>query len=147
MSNNLHFKTLFIPGEKNLALYFLFKFSRTNFTLVLLWVLLVSAHALSKLEPLPPWKSQIFQYLVLQQGAAQLQTSSANLWMFQINITSPWRIHFPLLNPSELSHYRVTYIVLSPSIKFWSSSSYSLSLASVTHTSTFSVCVLQATRC
>jgi hypothetical protein len=41
------------------------------------------------------------QDLALQQGASQLQTASADLWRFSINITSPLRILFPLLNPTE----------------------------------------------
>jgi hypothetical protein len=58
------------------------------------------------------------QDLALEQGASQLQTTSENLWAFSINITSPLRIHFPLLNPVELHHYCVTCIVLLPSVKF-----------------------------
>jgi hypothetical protein len=37
----------------------------------------------------------------LQRGASRLQTASANLWMFSINITSPLRTQIPLLNPTE----------------------------------------------
>jgi hypothetical protein len=58
------------------------------------------------------------QELALQQGASLLQTTSANLWTFSIYITSPLRIHFPLLNPTDLHHYHVTCIILLPSIKF-----------------------------
>jgi hypothetical protein len=58
------------------------------------------------------------QDLALQQGASQLQTVSADLWTFSTNITSPLMIHFSLLNPTKLHHYRVTCIILLPSIKF-----------------------------
>jgi hypothetical protein len=49
--------------------------------------------------------------LALQQGASRLQTASANLWTFSINITSPLRLHFPLLIPTELQHYHVTCMI------------------------------------
>jgi hypothetical protein len=42
--------------------------------------------------------------LALQQDASQLQIASADLWAFSINIISPLRIRFPLLNPTELRH-------------------------------------------
>jgi hypothetical protein len=73
----------FIPSDKILTL-----FLRTNFSFVLLWILLVSMYPLCKLEtcsPLTPAMSQ--------EGASRLQTT-ANLWTFSINITSPLRIHF-----------------------------------------------------
>jgi hypothetical protein len=54
----------------------------------------------------------------LQEGASRLQTTSANLRTFSINITSSLRIRSPLLNPIELRHYRVTSIILLSSIKF-----------------------------
>jgi hypothetical protein len=84
----------------------------------LLWILLVSVYPVSKLETFPPVTSVMSQDLALQQGASRLQTASANLWTFSINITSPLRIHFPLLNPTELRHYRVTCVILLPNIKF-----------------------------
>jgi hypothetical protein len=37
----------------------------------------------------PPLKSVMCQDLALQQGAQQLQTASADLWTFSVNITSP----------------------------------------------------------
>jgi hypothetical protein len=57
----------------------------------------------------PPLTSATSQDLAIQQGASRLQTS-ANLRTFTINMTSPLKIHFPLLNPTELRHYRVTCI-------------------------------------
>jgi hypothetical protein len=62
--------------------------------------------------------SEMPQDLALQQGASQLQTTSADLWTFSVNIASPLRIHFHLLNPTELCQYRATCIVLLSSIKF-----------------------------
>jgi hypothetical protein len=54
-----------------------------------------------------------------QEGASRLQTSS-NPWTFSINVTSPFRIHFPLPNPTdELYHYRVTCVILLSRIKFY----------------------------
>jgi hypothetical protein len=90
--------------------------------------------------------SVMSQDLALQQGVSRLQTTSANLWTFLINIPSLLRIHFPLLNPTELHHYRVTCIIFLPRIKFWSNSgssfSSSLSLAFVLYT--FNASLLQA---
>jgi hypothetical protein len=74
--------------------------------------------------------------LVLQQGATRLKTF-ANLWTFSINtsIIPPLRIHFSLLNPTELHRYRVTCItLLSSIIVLWCSSSCSPSLAFVMYT-------------
>jgi hypothetical protein len=106
----------FIPGNKILMLYFLLTFSGTKQTVVLLQMLLVSVPT-KQIETFPPSTSVMSQVLALQQGASQLQTSK-NLRTFSVNITSPLRIHFPLLNPVELHHYCVTFIVLLPSIKF-----------------------------
>jgi hypothetical protein len=53
--------------------------------------------------------------LARQQGALRLQTTSAKLWTFSINITSPLRKDIPLRNPIELRHYRVTCISLQSS--------------------------------
>jgi hypothetical protein len=103
----------FIPSDKILALNFLLTFSRTKLTVVLLWILLVSVYPLSKLETCPPLRS-----VMSQRGASRLQTTSANLWTFPIKVTSRLRIHFPLLNPTELHHYRVTSIVLLSRIQF-----------------------------
>jgi hypothetical protein len=58
------------------------------------------------------------QDLALPEGAPQLQTTTANLGIFSINITLPLRIQFPLLTPTELRHYHIACIVLLPSIKF-----------------------------
>jgi hypothetical protein len=41
------------------------------------------------------------QHLALQQGASQLPTASADHWTFSINVPSPLRILFPLINPTE----------------------------------------------
>jgi hypothetical protein len=80
------------------------------------------------------------QDIELQQVASQLQITSADLWTFSINITSPLRIHFPLLNATELRHYHITYNILLPSMKFWFSFSSSLSVAFVVYM--FSACLL-----
>jgi hypothetical protein len=85
-------------------LYLLVTFSRTKVTVVLLWILLGSVYPLNKLETFPTLASVMCQDLALQQGASQLQTSSADLWTFSIDITPPLRIHFPVLNPTELRH-------------------------------------------
>jgi hypothetical protein len=63
-------------------------------------------------------ESVMHQVLVLQQGASRLQTTSANLWTSSMNIISRSRIHFPFLNPTELRHYHVTFIILLSSIKY-----------------------------
>jgi hypothetical protein len=81
--------------------YFLLTFSRTKLNVVLLWILLVSVFPLSKSEISPPLSSVMPQ--ALQHGASWLQTTSANLWTFSINMTSPFRIHFPLLSPIEFT--------------------------------------------
>jgi AraC-like DNA-binding protein len=70
-------------------------------------------------------------HVALQQAALRLQTISADLWTFPINLPSPLRIHFPLLNSAELHHYRVTCIIYC--LGFNSSSSL-LSLAFVMYT-------------
>jgi hypothetical protein len=57
------------------------------------------------------------QDLALQKGASLLQTST-NFWTFSVNISSPLRIYFSLLNPTELRRHHVTCIVLLSSIKF-----------------------------
>jgi hypothetical protein len=47
-------------------------------------------------------------------------------WCYiSINITLPLRICFPLLNPTKLHHYHVTFIILMPGNKLESSSSSS----------------------
>jgi hypothetical protein len=112
----LHIKTLYSMWQ-NLELYFLLMFSRIKLTVVLLWILLVFKYPLRKLEKFPPLRSVMSQDLALQQDSSRLQTTSANLWTFSINVTSPFRIHFPLLNPTELRHYRVTCIILLTRIK------------------------------
>jgi hypothetical protein len=68
-------------------------------------------------EMLPSLTSVLYRDLPRQQDALRLQIS-ANLWTFSINITSPLRIHFLLLNPTELRHYQVTCIILLATIKF-----------------------------
>jgi hypothetical protein len=90
----------------------------TKLSVTLLWVLLVSVYPLGKLETFPPLAPVMPHDLAFQQGASRLQTTFANLWTFPINITSLLRIHFPLLNPTELRHYHVTCIILFPRIKF-----------------------------
>jgi hypothetical protein len=116
MFNYLHFKNLH-SRRQNLDALFLINVFKKNKALPL-WTLLVSVYPLSKLETLSPVTSEMSQDLALQQGASRLQTASANLWTFSINITSLLRIRFPLFNPTELRHYRVTCIVLWAGIKF-----------------------------
>jgi hypothetical protein len=109
MLNYLQFKTLF-SRRQNLDALFLINVFRTKLTVVLLWILLVSWYPLSKSETSPHLTSVMSQDLALQQDASRLQTT-ANFWTFSINITSPLRIHFPCLNPTQLYHYRVTCII------------------------------------
>jgi hypothetical protein len=85
---------------------------------------------------LPSLTSVLYRDLPRQQDALRRQTS-ANLRTLSINIISPLRIHFPLLNPAELCHYQVICIILLPRITF--------SLAFVMYT--FSARLLQAARC
>jgi hypothetical protein len=56
-------------------------------------------------------------------------------------------MHFPLFNPTELHHYRVTCIILLPSIKFQSrsSSSFSSSPSLAFDMYSFSAYLLEAT--
>jgi hypothetical protein len=75
-------------------------------------------YPLSKLDTCPPLTSVVAQDLDLQEGASRLQTTSANLWTFLTNITSPLRTHFALFNPTGLCHYHVILIILLPKIKF-----------------------------
>jgi hypothetical protein len=77
--------------------YFLLTF-RTILTVVLLWILSVSVHPLSKLETFPLLTSVMSQALLLQQSASRLKITPANLWSFSINITSLLRIHSLCLN-------------------------------------------------
>lgn len=51
------------------------------------------------------------QDLAVELGTSRLQIASADCWTFLINLTSPFGIHFPLLYPSDLRHYRVTCII------------------------------------
>jgi hypothetical protein len=78
---------------------------------------------------------------MFQQSTSRLQTTSANLWTFSLNITSPLWIHLSLLNPAKLRHYRVTCTVLLPRIKVYSCYNFhsSLSLVLVTYVRTLSV--------
>jgi hypothetical protein len=114
----IYILTSFIPGYKILKLYSLLTFSRTTFSFVLLWIVLVSLYPLRKSETFVPLTSVMSQDLALHQGTSRLQMSSANLWTFAINITFHLRTHFRLLNPTELRHYRLACIVSLPRIKF-----------------------------
>jgi hypothetical protein len=78
-----------IAGDKILTLYFLLTPSRTKLTVVPLWILLVSVYPLRELGTFSLLSSVMPQDLALQQGASQLQTASADLWTFSINISSP----------------------------------------------------------
>jgi hypothetical protein len=73
--------------------YFLLRFSTTKMAVILLCILRVFVYPLSKFESFRPLTSVISQGLALQQGASWLQTTSANLWTFSVNI-SPLMIHF-----------------------------------------------------
>jgi hypothetical protein len=75
----------------------------------------VSVYPLNKLESFPSSKSVMSQRLALQQGSSRLQTPSEDLWAFSVNMTSPLRINFALLNPTESHQYRFTSIILLPS--------------------------------
>jgi hypothetical protein len=112
----------FTPGDKILTLYFLLTFSRTKLTVArlwILWTLLVSVYPLSKLKNFPPLPSVTSQDLALQQGASRLQTTSASLDVFnKYNITLEDIKYFPLLNPTEWRHHRITCIILLSTIKF-----------------------------
>jgi hypothetical protein len=125
--NYLRFEP-FIPVDKILMLYFLLMFAGTKMTIVLLWISLVSVYPLSKLGKFSLLTSVMSQNLAHQQGASRLQPTSTNPWTFSINITSPLRRHFPLLNPIELRNYRVTCVILLPRINFQPSSTCSSSL-------------------
>jgi hypothetical protein len=103
MLNYLHFKTLY-SKRQNVDALFLITVFRTQLTAVPLWMLLVSVRPLNKLGSFLPATSVMPQDLALQQGASQLQTASADLRTFSVNIPSPLRIHFTLLNPTELRH-------------------------------------------
>jgi hypothetical protein len=89
-----------------------------------------------QIREFPTFTSAMPQDLALQQGASRLQTTSAHLWAFSVNITSPSRVHFACL--ILLSHIIIR-------IKFWPSSSSSLSLAFVMYS--FIAHLLYATRC
>jgi hypothetical protein len=68
----------------------LFKFLNTLFqnkiNFVLLWLLLPSTYALGKSGAFPPSMPAMSQDLVLHHSMLQLQTASAELWTFLINI-------------------------------------------------------------
>jgi hypothetical protein len=129
MLNYLHFKTIYSRRQNPDTLFLLNVFQNKINCCSIMDA--VDLHVpLSILETFPLLTSVMSpvmsQDLALEQGASRLQTS-ANLWTFSLNITSPLRIHFPLFNPSELNHYRVACIILLPKIKFQSSSSSSSS--------------------
>jgi hypothetical protein len=69
--------------------------------------------------------------LSLQQGASQLQTISANLWTFSINIIYLLSIHFPSLNFAQIYHYLIARIVLLAVIKFERTFGFSSAVALV----------------
>jgi hypothetical protein len=52
----------------------------------------------------------MFLDLALQQGASQLQTASADLWTFLVNIPFQLMIYLPLFNPTKLHHYRIVLL-------------------------------------
>jgi hypothetical protein len=117
MLNYLQFKKHYCRQQKLVAL-FLIHFFKNKIDCCSIMDTVGLLYPLSKLEISQPSKSVMSQDLTLKQGASRLQTISANLWTFSINITSPLRIQFPLLNPTELCHYRVTCIILFPRITF-----------------------------
>jgi hypothetical protein len=101
----------FIPDDKILTLYHLL-FSRTKFTVFLFWTLLVSVYPLRKLETFPLLMSVMSQDLAIQHGASRLQTTSANLPTFSINITSPLMIIFLCLIP-------LSYVIIVLPVLFY----------------------------
>jgi hypothetical protein len=114
--NYLHFKMLYSRWQNLHALFLINVFSNKLDCCSIMDM--VSMDPLSKLETFPHLRSIIFQDLVFQQSASQLQTTFANLWTFSVNVTSPLRVHFSLLNPTEICHYHVNCIILMCSIKF-----------------------------
>jgi hypothetical protein len=134
MLNYLHFKTLY-SGRQNLDAIFLINFFKNKIDCCCIMDTAdFRVYPLSKLGTFLALTSVMSQDLALQQGASRLQTT-ANVWTFSINITSPLRMHFSLLNPTELHLYRVTCVTLLHRITFLSSSSSnsSLSLAFVVY--------------
>jgi hypothetical protein len=101
----IYFLKHFIPDDKILTIYFSLIFSRTKLTVVLLRIQSVPLYAQNKLETFPPLTSVMSQDVALQHGASRLQTTTANLWTFSINVTSPLRTHFFLFNRTELYLY------------------------------------------
>jgi hypothetical protein len=88
MLNYLHFKTLY-SMRQNLNAVFLINVSKSKkFTVVPLWILLVSMYLLSKVEIFPHLMLVMSHDLVLRQGASQLRTASADLWGFSKYNTS-----------------------------------------------------------
>jgi hypothetical protein len=61
-------------------------------------------YPLNKLDTFQHLKSVMSQDLALQQGASQLQTASADLWTFLVNIPFQLMIYLPLFNPTKLHH-------------------------------------------
>jgi hypothetical protein len=95
----------FILCDKILAFYFLLTFSKTK----------IDCCSIMDIAVLPVLTKQT-RDLSLQQDASRLQTS-ADIWSSSRKATSPLRMHFPLLNPTELYDYRVTCTVVLPRIK------------------------------
>jgi hypothetical protein len=104
----------FIPGEKLLTLYFLLTFKKNYCCFITATVgLRVPTKPIRDLSTINVSNVSRQPFNKVRHGCKQhLQIS------FSVNITSPFRIHFPLFISTELRHYRVACIILLPWIKF-----------------------------
>jgi hypothetical protein len=112
--NYLHFKTLYSRRQNLDALFLINVFeNKSDFCSVMDAVgLRVPTKQITDFSTLKV--SNVSRLSLLRRCVT---TTSANAWTFSINITSPLRIHFPLLNPTELHHCRVTCTILLSMIK------------------------------
>jgi hypothetical protein len=99
MSNYLRFKTLYSRRQNLDALFLINVFgNKIN------WCSIVDAvvlYPLKNLGTLPPLTLAMSQDNPLHHGVFLLQTASADLWTFSMNIPSPLRILFILRSPTE----------------------------------------------
>jgi hypothetical protein len=110
VSHYLHFKTIY-SRQRNIDALFLINVFRTKWTVLLLWTMLVSVYAISKLDTFPPLTTAMSQDSTPQQGASQLQTTSSNLWTFRINKHLPWGYIFLCLI--------LSYVIIVLSVLFY----------------------------
>jgi hypothetical protein len=100
MLNYLHFKKL--PSrQQNLDTIFVTNIFKNLFDFCYIVDIVCHVIPTKQIRDFSTLTSVISQELALQQGASRLQTISESLWTFSINISSPLRIQFPLLNPTE----------------------------------------------